>query len=132
MAPDQPYWQPPTAESWARWTWDRWTTPRCEKWAHTGGRHGERCQQEIVGTDGKLWPCLSRIVSPMERAREQERALAAQSGDTDSGVSGYPTPRKVSGNPQVRGGRNRLSQAERSRRARVRKLERAIDRGLKS
>jgi hypothetical protein len=91
------------------------TKPRCEEWAHDEGQPaGDRCKAKIKGRDGKLYGCGSKVVLYSE-------------------ATGLPTPESpnVSKNLQVRGGRNGLSQAERSRRARVRKLERAIDRGLK-
>ena len=94
------------------------TKPRCEMWAHAGGELGERCQRKIVGKDGKLWPCLARVV-----LYDEASGLPVQESEN------------VTANPQVNGGgnggRGRLSEAERARRYRVRRLMRAIDRGAK-
>jgi hypothetical protein len=40
---------------------------RCEQWAHLARSGAARCEAKIVGTDGRLWPCLSRIVVYCER-----------------------------------------------------------------
>jgi hypothetical protein len=43
------------------------TRPRCERWAHSGGRLGERCRSRIRNGDGPLLGCQSRVVLYCER-----------------------------------------------------------------
>ena len=39
---------------------------RCEQWGHLRPVVESRCQAKIMGKDGRLYPCLSRVVAYCE------------------------------------------------------------------
>jgi hypothetical protein len=67
---------------------------RCEQWGHLRPVVESRCQAKVMGTDGRLYPCLSRAVAYCESCGvpvadcAHQRSVSRPVNASESAVSG--------------------------------------------